>query len=120
MNDRDDELDGLRIRQFATLRRAIYRSRSHAIIAAGVCTVAGIQLGVMIVREIISGPSILTIAGYLAGIAISCWGITYFMKRAIQFHREAQRTTLPPPPAPPDFTQLGDGSDVVDRLNRIE
>ena len=40
-----DELDRNRIRQRFALRRALYRSRSYAIIAAVVCAVAVAQLG---------------------------------------------------------------------------
>ena len=40
---RRPDLDGLRIRQFAAMKRAAYRSRSHAIVAMLLCAVAAVH-----------------------------------------------------------------------------
>src|SRR5687768_14742946 len=95
---RDDELDGLRIRQLATARRAAYRARSYAIIAAIVCLVAAGQF-TWIVR---SAP-----VRYAAFAAVSLAGFVYFAWLARRLHVEVSSSTLPEPSRPPDFTGLG-------------
>ena len=52
-DDRAAELDGMRIRQLASLRRAAYRSRSHAVIAMLLCAVAVIQAGILLVEHLL-------------------------------------------------------------------
>src|SRR4051812_27967569 len=52
VDPRADELDGIRIKQLATLKRSAYRSRSHAVVACVVCVVAMVQAIVMTVRAV--------------------------------------------------------------------
>src|SRR5215208_103596 len=49
---REAELDGLRIRELAAERRAIYRQRSYCVIFASFCAVAAMQLIWNAVREV--------------------------------------------------------------------
>lgn len=118
--DEDAQLDGLKIRQLSTLRRATYRSRSHAIIATGVCGVAAVQCGVMAGHELRTAGLSVYIFGYAIFLVLGIWGTIFFTRRAIRLHREAKQTTIPQPQSTPDFSTLGDGSDLADRLNRIE
>lgn len=119
MSQRDDELDGLKIRQIAQLRRATYRSRSYAIIAAAACAVVGVQLGIMAagnVRQ--AGWGIRPIAYLLILAGLLALG-AYFVGRARELHREASAARLPEPSAPPNFTTLSDGSQQVSNLEQI-
>jgi hypothetical protein len=47
-------------------------------------------------------------------------GAVYFFRLALRFHREAKQSAIPPPSAPPDFSQLQDGSQIVRNLEEIE
>ena len=112
----EDELNGLRIRQLAALRRAAYRSRSYCIIAAIGCAVTIIQ----IIHELISYRRTL-LAQFLyiaAAIALLLLGIQC-AKWARHFHKEAKRSQLKPPPTPPDFTHLSDGSQHAKNLENM-
>jgi hypothetical protein len=116
-----DELDGLRIRQLATLRRGAYRSRSHAVIAMIVCAVATAELGTtawMRVRAI-GWTSVPLLC--IAMIPVALWGAIHFYRRASVLHREATRSLQAGPTehTSPDFTTLGDGSERWDRLNDV-
>lgn len=105
-----DQLSALRIRQFATARRAAYRARSYAVIAAGVCAIAAVQLTWMTVRDVRAtgwgGQPI----GYALCAVIASVGIGYFISRAIGLHREARKSALCDPTTPPDFSTLDNGS----------
>lgn len=103
----DVELDGLRIRQLATARRAAYRARSYTIIAAGVCLVAAGQF-LWHIRT--SPPRQLVLAA--AALVLFAW----FARIAWRLHREAARTVAKEPTTLPDFSRLGDGSDAWKRL----
>src|SRR5688572_24186871 len=107
---RDDELDGLRIRQLATARRAAYRARSYAIIAAVVCLVAAGQF----VWIVSTAP-----VRHALFAAVSFAGFAYFARLARQLHREATRSMVPGVTGDPDFTGLGDGGDVSRKLEDV-
>ena len=116
---RQDELDGLRIRQLAALRRASYRACSYAIIAAAACVVVTAQLGWMTIRYVRSigfgWRSILCIVLSIASI----WGAIYFARWAGLLHQEAKRSMLEKPATPPDFSTLSDGSQMAKNLEDV-
>jgi hypothetical protein len=119
LDDRASELDGLRIRQLATLRRTTYRSRSYAIIAAGACAVLAAQLLFMTVRQVLgSGWSARTVLYVLVAL-LAVWGAWFFIGRVIALHREARRSPLADPETPPDFSTLSDGSQRIKNLEEI-
>src|SRR5689334_19180551 len=107
---REAELDGLRIRQLATERRAMFRQTSYCVVAALFCAVA-------VAEFIWSAATLVRVAGwtqkaigYGLFALLATWGTIYFTRRARKLHREATRTTLAAPGAEPDFSALGDGS----------
>ena len=108
---RQDELSELRIRQLATLRRAAYRSRSHAVIAAVACAVVAVQLAMMAVREWRSAGASAWALLYVALVVPCGVGGGFFYRRAMRLNEEAKRSHLSDPEATPDFSTLGDGSD---------
>jgi hypothetical protein len=115
--DREHELDGLRIRQVSALRRGAYRARSIAIIVAAACLVAAVQLAV----EAFTGvwPTYRAISGALAVFAF--FAAVHFARRVAALQREI-RTPPPMPPEPPggpDFTTLSDGSQQWKNLEDV-
>lgn len=120
MDDRDDQLDGLRIRQLSTLRRATYRSRSHAIIAAGVCAVAGVQFGILMVGQLRTAGFGLRAVIYGVCSVLAAIGVRHFIGRARRLNQELKLAKGDRPSAEPNFTTLGDGGDLIDKLENIE
>ena len=118
--DLAEELDGLRIRQVATLRRGAARARSYLVIGAAVSVVAAVKLvsmGVDYVRANGWGP---TPVGYLMFAAAALLLAGYFARRALEAHRELNTPPpLPPEPAQPDFSTLSDGSQHWKNLDEI-
>lgn len=116
---RADELDSLRIRQVSALRRATWRSRSHAIIAAAVCGGLALQFLWLIVRQI-RGPGVSVWAVGYALLAIVCvLGVVWFAQRAAALHRQARQSLLCGSSRSPDFSTLGDGSQQARNLEEI-
>ena len=109
-DDRSAELDGLRIRQLATLRRAAYRSRSHAIIALLVCAVAVVHTSILLAQHLRYFGWGWRPPVYIAVILAAMYGVTFFWRRAVALHREAKQSHLETPTTPPDFSTLSDGS----------
>jgi hypothetical protein len=117
---RGDALDSLRIRQLSALRRATYRSRSHAIIAAAVCVGAGIQIGWMTVQHLRAfgwqaRPIVLVML-----IALCMFGTVWFVRRAVELHRAARSSVHAIPTTTPDFSPLSDGGQQVRNLEQID
>lgn len=116
-DDREHELDGLRIRQLSALRRSAYRTRSFAIIVAVACLVVGIQLAIKAFRAESAWFRVLSAA--LAVFAL--FGAVHFTRRIAALQREL-RTPPPMPPEPPggpDFSTLSDGSQQWKNLEDI-
>jgi hypothetical protein len=104
---REDELDGVRI---AIARRAAYRARSYAIIAAAVCLVAAGQF----VWTVRAAP-----VRHAIFAAASLAGFVYFARLARRLHDETKGSILPNPTTPPDFTGLGDGGEASKKLEDV-
>jgi hypothetical protein len=118
--DRDDELDALRIRQVAMLRRATYRARSYAIIAAVACGVAAIEAVFVAIRDVRAiGWSIWPVVYAIVAIA-ALYGGRFFLRGAIRLHDEVKRAVLPKPSAEPDFSTLNDGSQIAKNLEDVK
>jgi hypothetical protein len=118
-DDRADELDHARITQRATLRRALYRSRSYAIIAAVVCAVGTVQLGVSSYHAIRT-HAIVWAGVYTVLMVAGVIGAGYFYRRAIAFHHEAKQSHASVDPnILPDFSTLNSGSPPWEKLNDV-
>jgi hypothetical protein len=103
------ELDDQRIRQIATLRRALYRSRSYAIVALAAAAAVAVQLAIMTVTWLLRGHPLGAAAMLVGSIACVLTSI-HFYRRAASLHHEATQTHLPAPIEAPDFSTLSDGS----------
>ena len=108
--ERDEQLDGLRIRQLATARRAAYRARSYAIIAATVCLVATGQF----LWTVRTAP-----LKHVLFAATALAGFVYFGRLVRRLHHEATRSMDREPTTSPDFTGLGDGSEPWKKLEDV-
>ena len=118
---RDDELDGLRIRQLSALRRGAYRARSYAIIGAAAGFVVAVQLVIMTVAYVRAQGWGRWPIGYVLFAAAAVMVGLHFARRALEIHREI-RTPIelpPPPPGGPDFSTLSDGSQQWKNLEDI-
>jgi hypothetical protein len=115
----DDHLNSNRIRQMATLRRGAIRSRSYCVIAVGGCVVGAAEFIFDAFRR---WPVPANLRGVLVAILYLLCSLAllvlggYFLRLSIRFHREAGQSALPPPAAPPDFSQLQDGSQIARNL----
>ncbi|HEX4053493.1 MAG TPA: hypothetical protein VHX86_04440 [Tepidisphaeraceae bacterium] len=118
----DDHLNPIRIRQMAALRRAAIRSRSYCVIALGGCIVTAADFIFFGVRRLRSHPNtlgiLIAVVYFFAAVALLIL-TRYCVHLALRFHREANQSALPPPVAPPDFSTLQDGSQVVKDLEDI-
>ncbi len=115
----DDHLNSTRIRQMAALRRGAIQSRSYCVIALGGCVVAAAECVFEAVRrwpKPVSFRGILVCALFLLSAAALLVLGGYFLRLAGRFHREAKRSAILPPEAPPDFSKLQDGSQIVKNL----
>jgi hypothetical protein len=108
---RSDELDGLRIRRLAAVRKAAYRARSYCIIASVACLVLAIQLGWTAVHRKSAVPGLIAIAAVICCVSL--------LKRSRRLHREATQSSLEIPAIPPDFSTLSDGSQRWKDLDNI-
>jgi len=115
----DDHLNSTRIRQMAALRRAAYRSRSYCLIAIGGCIVGAAEFIFDAIRRLREHPGlsgiVIAIAYFLAA-AVLIVLTRFFVRLAARFHRESKESILSQPTAPPEFSQLQDGSQVVKNL----
>jgi hypothetical protein len=116
----DAQLDGLKIRQHAALRRSLYRSRSYALIGAGACAVLTVQLGLMAVREFLRNGATVWPVAYVLVAACALYGMVHWTLSATELGREAKVSALNAPTTPPDFEMLGDGSQHVKSLEEIK
>ena len=104
------ELDEQRIRHIATLRRALYRSRSYAIVAMCAAAVVGVQLAMMTYGAFRRDGHWLSATAMLIGTMVCAIVAHHFYRRAVALHQEAKQTHLSPPTDSADFATLSDGS----------
>lgn len=105
-----DDLDANHIRQVTALRRSAYRSLSYCIIVAVVLVVAAVQIAWNLVDRLRTSAPDWVAALYAIAIPACLGGAFWLSRRALQYHREAARTLLEGPSAPPRFDGLSDGS----------
>ena len=115
-----DVLNGLRIRQLSTLRRATLRARSWWVIAALLAASTALDLLYKTVRNVAhyaawtGRATAFTVVGTVAVAAV-----VVAVRRAGALAREAARTALPDHDRPPDFSTLDNGADRWRNLNDV-
>lgn len=112
---RNAELDGLRMRQIATLKQSTIRARSYALIAMVLCASGAIKL---IILGISGGWSLRSAIEFLGAIVLALTTV-HFSRRVSRLHRESRESALPEPAQPPDFSTLDNGSQRVRNLEKL-
>ena len=116
----ESKFDELRIRRTTVLRRGLYRSRSYAVTAAIGCAAAAAQCGYLIWQHARSRGWELRVILYVILMLTAVAGMVWFQRRAAALKREASRSHLPEPQAPPDFSTLSDGTQCGENLERLQ
>jgi hypothetical protein len=119
-SENSGELDALRIRRWAALRRSAYRSRSYAVIAAAGCIGAAGELVYLAIPHLRAAGGIVWGILYLVGVVLLLVMAAYFGRLTLVYHRQARESALAPPAKPPDFSALCDGSQILKNLENIE
>jgi DNA-directed RNA polymerase subunit RPC12/RpoP len=114
----DLELSELRIRNVASLRRGAYRGRSYLIIAAGVCAVAAAKLTQMALVGWRSGLRLAAIGDALFAVT-AIIGFVMIWQKIMALTAEIRASELGDPEFPPDFSNLGDGSQRIADLEAM-
>ena len=116
-----DELNGLRIRQLAAMRRGAFRARSYALIVAVACAVVAVQLVFMTVETARARGWGRSTTGYVLFAVALLLVAAHFGQRVRELSRELRAPApLPPePPGGPDFSTLSDGSHQWKNLEDI-
>lgn len=114
---RDAELDGMRVRQIALVRRAEIRTQSYLIVVAVGCAAGAAQCLFNIVR---SHRSTSRIAILSAIMLATTWGAVLCFRKARRIGRELKRPLIEEPIVPPDFSELGDGSQQLKDLENLK
>jgi len=116
-----EELDGLRIRQLAQLRRSEYRQRSYAVTGLAACWIGVGQAVWMASVHVTERGWEPKLFGYLVfglfAIGLGVW-LTKVAKRLSTGIAE-HPPTLPDPSREPDFAPLNDGHDRWEKLNDV-
>jgi predicted RNA-binding Zn-ribbon protein involved in translation (DUF1610 family) len=115
----DSELDGLRMRQIVTARRAAIRSRTYMLLGAMLCAVGCAKLITLIVPLVRRDGWTRLAMGYAIFVGLGVVGTVYCLRRAAELNQESKATPIPEPPTPPDFTSLSDGSQQAKNLEEI-
>ena len=116
---RGSELDGLKMRQIVTARRAAIRSRTYMLLGAMLCAVGCAKLITLIVPLVRRDGWTRLAVGYAIFAALAVFGTLHCLKRAAELNQESKAPAIPEPETPPDFTALSDGSQRVRNLEEI-
>jgi len=118
--DRDDELDGLRIRRVAQMHNAAYRTRSYCLVAAFACLGIALQLTWLAVGQLRAAGWTWRAITYLL-LAVACaLLVPFFLVRAGRAQRQARQSGLTEPPRPPDFVPLGSRAEPWKDLEKMQ
>ena len=112
------ELSELQIRYVSNLRRGAYRERSYWIIGAALCLVGAVKLLQIGLATWWRGW-ILAGVGDVLGSVAAVMIFTVALRRIAALTREIRQSRLQEPPEPPDFSNLGDGSQRVRDLEAM-
>ena len=115
--NRERDLDSLRIRALLTERRAMYRTRSFFILGVAGCVIAFYELLDRLLRR-----GSFNRLGQLAMaiLAIGCViGAVFFARKIVELQRELRKPMLEEPDHDPDFEPLRDGSQTWKDLEEM-
>jgi hypothetical protein len=113
---RDAAIDALRAQKIAASRRAAMRVQTYFRVVAIGCVAAA---GECIYKAWYAGRWNVTRILLLGLAMCAVWGIVYFLRHASKVARELRKPMLIDPTTPPDFSQLGDGSQRVKDLENL-
>jgi hypothetical protein len=118
--DREFALDNFRIRNHTLLRMSAIRARSWWIIGLLSAILFILEMVLTSVEYVIArhrwgiDPSLRVVAMlFAARFAIHC------SRRAAEFKREIEKSAIPEPTTPPDFSTLSDGSERWKELENV-
>jgi len=113
--DDPEHLDARRIARLAAVRRAAYRSRSYCLIGAVGCGVGAAELIYQALGHETAAASFLELIGAVSLL----WLGRIFLRWSAAYLLEAKQTEQAPADCPPDFSTLGDGSQIAANLQRM-
>lgn len=125
LEEKERDLDGVRIRALSAERKAMLRLRTYWFAAAGACGVAIGQCGYWLY---LGKPSTNASATPFTWMQKAClvvligwavYGIRVFVRRARAIQAELDKPTLQDPTINPDFEPLGDGSQTWKKLEEM-
>jgi cbb3-type cytochrome oxidase subunit 3 len=118
---REAELDLLKIRQLAALKRSAVRSHSYMLVLVAGCVVGALQLiwmaGRFVVQQGGIDPRHGTYVLFAMLLLVCAW---LFHKRGRRLGEESRRSLLQEPDKPPDLDALSDGSQHWKNLDRMK
>jgi DNA-directed RNA polymerase subunit RPC12/RpoP len=115
-----DELDGLRIKQLATARRAAWRTRSWVLITAIGAGTGAAQLVLMSAQSFRAGATDWGVA-YAVSALLALMLCTRLLVRARRMKRQIEEQSHHDKPSrPPDFSELSDGSQRWKNLSALQ
>jgi hypothetical protein len=120
VEEHDERMSAVRVRQLSAERRGAYRLRSYCVIGAGFSMVLGIQLAAWSVtgaREAGFGSKPV---GYACGAAAAGMAASYLVRRAIELTRELRKPAQEEPELAPDLSTLSDGSQHWKNLDEMQ
>ena len=112
----EDELSELRIRDVSNLRRGAYRERAYWVIGAALCLMGTVKLA-LIAWAAWKQNLLLAVAGDVSGAVAAAMMFAVALRRIAALTRDLRHRQREEPPEPPDFSNLGDGSQ---RLKDLE
>jgi ribosomal protein L37AE/L43A len=115
------ELNAQRIQRIVAQRRADIRLRSYFVLAAFGCLAVAITFLCTVGQRLFyrmpwSSADAVQLAIAIFGIV----GAGFLLSRAHSLTRELNKPLLPEPTTPPDFSNLGDGSQQAKELEELE
>ena len=114
------ELNVQRIQRIVLQRRADIRLRSYFFLGAFGCLAVVITFSYAVGKRMFDRmPLISTEALQIAIALVAIVGCGYFGMRAHRLTRELNKPLLPEPTTPPDFSDLGDGSQQAKALEEL-
>jgi hypothetical protein len=117
---REQELDGLRVRNLVVAKRAAIRSRTYAIVGAVLCLMTAIDMVISTVTDVRKGGWHPKEVGYVMVAAAALLALIPLVQNAILYGRESKAVVIPEPETPPDFSTLSDGSQISEQLKDVK